>query len=333
MAVQNFILDLMESLLEDKELGLKEEDLRFYDKNTTVQEDDALNDHIIWKNARYYNEDTNVVRSSLLIVQLHQGDRTHYASFQVGELYRIYRKDGMKALLPIMRANLKDAREGLEGAELLAEGFDGSYEAIKGQLILRPLNLDDSSKALEQGIFRQVGDMALTLYLDVNRTASGTILTSMVKRDMFGNWGVTEEEALEWALRNTMTRQPPVLCPLMPSQGLSVRKVRFLEDESVSFHFDQPMAPILTTEQGVNGAIAAFYPGVLQRLYRMIGDDYYLSFTGISEVHIHPLHGKFGLHAMRKSLADMNRINRRGELLSRNLYLYKGETGEFCGVK
>ena len=99
-----------------------------------------------------------------------------------------------------------------------------------------------------------------------------------------------------------------------------------MEDESVVINFNSLMAPTLTTEQEINGAIAAFYPGVLERLHRMIGGDFYLVFSSISDTHIHPINGRFKVSSMRKSLAEMNRdMNQQGELLTRKIYRYEGE--------
>ena len=60
-------------------------------------------------------------------------------------------------------------------------------------------------------------------------------------------------------------------------------------------------APPLSTVQAVNGAIAAFYPGVLERIYRMIGEEYYVAFASIYNVHIHPVSGKHRLKSMQNT--------------------------------
>ena len=62
MAVQYFVIELIEALLNDKELALTEQDIRFYDKGTTAEADEVLDDHIRWRNARYFNEDSNITR-------------------------------------------------------------------------------------------------------------------------------------------------------------------------------------------------------------------------------------------------------------------------------
>ena len=334
MAVQNFVIELIEELLGDKELGLTEQDIRFYDKGTTAETDVTLDDHIKWRNARYFNEDSNIIRSSILIIQLPFENGTEYINFHVGELYRIYRKDGMKGVLPIVRGDIKGLRSSAGQTLTLLNQF-GDYEAIRERLIIRPLNYDGNDKVLAKAIYRRTGDIALVLYISLGATPHGTgrnIISTMVRRDMFQVWNVDEQETFDYALENTMRLQPPVFCHVamgLSGGGLKSRHVRFMDDESVQIDFNNPLAPALTTEQEVNGAIAAFYPGVMERLYRMVGGDFYLVFSGIYDVHIHPVDGKFKVSSMRTTLADMNRTaNRRDELLSRQIYRYSGEKKE-----
>lgn len=333
MAVRDFAIVLIDELLKDKELALTDQDIRFYDKGTTAETDEDLDDHIRWKNARYFNEESNVVRSSLLIIQMSFENGSEHVSFHMGELYRIYRKGGMKEVLPIVKRDIKDLKSSAVQSLALINKFS-NYEAVKEHLIIRPLNYDDNEKALAKGIYRRVGDMALVLYISLGNMAQGAtqnILSTMVSQDIFQIWGVDEKEVFNWALENTMRLQPPVLCQIIRGIGsqLQQKHVHFMKDESVTFNFDNPLAPALTTEQEVNGAIAAFYPGVLERLYQMVSGDFYLMFTSIYDVHINPVDGHFKTSAMRATIADTNRdMNQRGELLTRQLYRYNGDTKE-----
>lgn len=338
MALRDFVLDLMEDLLSDQELGLREEDLRFYDKGTTAETDEALDDHFRWRNARYYNEDSNVVRNSLLIVQLSMGESAEYINFHVGDLYRVYRKDGMAGVLPMVKRDIKDLRTSAAGTLGLLNQFR-NYEAIREHLIIRPLNYDDNEKALAKAVYRQVGDMALVLYISLGKAGQGgaqNIISAMVPRDTFQGWALDEQEVLDRALENTMRLQPPIFFDLaaMLRIGSRPQRVHFMEDESVSFDLDSPFAPALSTEQEVNGAVAAFYPGVMERLCQMAEGDVYMVFTSISEVHVHPVGGWYKVSSMREILADTNRspMNRNGELLSRQIYRYSRDTKEFTVI-
>jgi len=336
MAVQNFVIELIEELLGDKELGLTEQDIRFYDKGTTAKEDATLDDHIRWRNARYLNEDSNIIRGSILIIQLPFENGTEYVNFHVGELYRLYRKDGMKGVLPTVRDDIKSLKS-TAGQNLALMNQFGDYGAIREHLIIRPLNYDDNDKVLAKAIYRRTGDIALVLYISLGTAPHGTgqnIISTMVRRDMFQVWNVDEQETFDYALENTMRLQPPVFCHVamgLSGGGLKSRHVRLMDDESVRIDFNSPLAPPLTTEQEVNGAVAAFYPGVLERLYRMVGGDFYLVFSSIYDVHIHPVDGKLKVSSMRSTLADMNRTaNRRDEILSRQIYRYNGEQKELA---
>lgn len=328
MALHDFILPLIEKMLADEDLSLSEQDIRFYGEGTTAEADENLDDHIRWRNARYYNENSNVIRSSILMVQLTFSHGAEFVNFHVGELYRLYRKDGMKGLYTVVKNDIMQVRAA--GAQSLAAlNQIEDYESIKDRLIIRPLNYDNNAKVLENCIYRRTGDIALVLYLSVGRIErerGNDILTAMVRRDIFKKWEKEEQEVFDWALENTMRLQPPALyrTDLFWPEGES-RRVDFMDDESVTFSFDELFAPFLSTEQLVNGAVAAFYPGVLERLYDMVGQDLYLVFTAIDEVHIHPINGKMSVGAMRKIQADTNRaINKRNELLSRKIYRYNG---------
>ena len=85
----------------------------------------------------------------------------------------------------------------------------------------------------------------------------------------------------------------------------------------------------MTTGQETNGVVAAFYPGVLERIYQMIGNDFYLVFSNIYDVHILPIDGEIKVKDMRRTLEGMNRNeNRRDEIPSRQIYRYNGEQRE-----
>jgi len=45
----------------------------------------------------------------------------------------------------------------------------------------------------------------------------------------------------------------------------------------------------LGIENGINGAVAPFYPGVLDRICDVLKDDIYISFTSSRECAVHPV--------------------------------------------
>ena len=148
-------------------------------------------------------------------------------------------------------------------------------------------------------------------------------------------WNMNENDTFEWALEDTMRLQPPVVYYAIKGLGskLASDHVRFMDADSDKVDFYDPFAPSITTEQETNGAVAAFYPGVLERIYQMVGNDFYLVFSSTLDVHIHPVDGGIKVKDMRRTLDDMNRnANRRDEILSRQIYRYSGELREITVV-
>lgn len=334
MAMQNFVLDLIEALLADKELGLTEDDIRFYDKNVTIPDQEDMDSHIRWQNARHFNVDSNVVRSSILMVQIKapSGSGSEHISFHMGELYRNYRTDGLSTPLKKIKHVIQDAQgSAAQTMSILNTFLD--YSAIKDKLILRPLNYDNNEKVLADAIYRRIGDIALVLYVSLGTIGTKTrnILSSMVKQDLFDHWDVEKEETLTWALENTMRLQPPVFCVTLSFSGkienMPAKDVHFMEEKDCKFDFNGIVPPVLTTEQKVNGAISIFYPGVLKRLYELAGGDFYVAFTSIHDICIHPVKTcRVKPNAIRRSIWDTNRaMNQREEVLTREVYLYDGE--------
>lgn len=63
------------------------------------------------------------------------------------------------------------------------------YEMVKDRLILRSLNYTDNKYVLKKIAYRQVGDMALVLYLVVADTEEFGLNTTKVPREVMELWG------------------------------------------------------------------------------------------------------------------------------------------------
>ena len=87
-------------------------------------------------------------------------------------------------------------------------------------------------------------------------------------------------------------------------------------------------APTITTVKKKNGAIAMFYPGVLEKLAEICGGSYYVSFTSIHDVRIHPVSTVQPRRILR-SLKDVNKMfNQASDILSRQIFVYDNEKKE-----
>ncbi len=321
MAMRDFVLDFIEEILKDKTFNLTEEDLRFYEKGTTAEDDEGTDQQFKWQNARYYNVDTNVTRKDLLLIRVaSDGLVEEILTFRVAELYNIYLKLGMDAALKKLKDAITEARPA--SAKFLSNVIMqiNDLNALRDYIILRPLNYDNNELFLRDGVYRRVGDMALVLYIGMGQE-KGQFISFKVAKDMLKEWGVEEEPMLDFAMENTMRLQTPMICALDFSNGLSLKKVKIMEKD-VKISSDVKGFHVLTTDQELNGAIAGFYAPVQERLYRMIHGEYYMVFDSIHTVHIHPVRDTT-LSTLRYTLKGANRdMNRREEVLSRKIYRY-----------
>ena len=176
MAVQNFVIELIEELLGDKELALTEQDIRFYDKGTTAEADATLDDHIRWRNARYLNEDSNIIRSSILIIQLPFENGTEYTIVSVAlnlpkEAVRLlqqfdFTKRNPKLIYLITTETLMSPEDSIYVTFLSLLGFDVLFYVPTGYNIENHFN----KKRMEE---HQLGDYMYDLQVpDWNRIPS-----------------------------------------------------------------------------------------------------------------------------------------------------------------
>lgn len=86
ISVHNFAPERIETLRHDAGRALAEGNARFYDKGTTAVANEALDAHVRWQNARCLNEDSNVIRSNILLVRLSSRNGTQYDSFHIIKL-------------------------------------------------------------------------------------------------------------------------------------------------------------------------------------------------------------------------------------------------------
>ncbi len=302
-----------------------------------------MEDHIRWQNAKHFNVDSNVIRNSILMVQIKAKGGEERVSFPVRDLYRRYRTNGAEKVYQYVKGTLVDLKAGAaENLGVLNQILD--FEAIKSRLILRLLNYYNNQIVLESCVYRQVGDIAIVLYIDVGvvqQNSMRNVFTTKVTREIFENWGKTkedEDELFALALRNTAQRQPYVLYkmpfrfkPTMDTHNME--RIHSLEKEGFTIDKNSITCLALSTKQETNGAIAIFYPGMMDRLCEVLDDDLYLVFSGIDEVFVHPVHGKMELSSMQKSLSNMNQeLNDREEIVTRYMYRYSRERKKLMAI-
>ena len=199
------------------------------------------------------------------------------------------------------------------------------YARIRDQLIIRPLPLDAVSPV--RHVFRQVGDIALVLYLRLG-ISEGNLFTSRICRDMLLSWGLPEKRVLDEALENTLRLSAPRLYSL---EKMIVTHDyagdRFMDSEDMPSLADTPCGTCLSTVTRTDGAVAPFLPGVSARLSKLLGEDFYIAFTSVHEAMIHRVSLVTPEDLQTVLRQTIEETTKESEFLSFGIYRYYSEDG------
>ena len=192
-------------------------------------------------------------------------------------------------------AKLKQMHDATIGTypEALNLRASGDYAKIKEHLILRPLNYELHEFELFDCVYKKINDFVLVLYQligvkeEPQQNGKMTHFTSSkIKRSELKRWGISEEEVLDEALKNTARLFPP--CIFNKKTG---KEANFLEEKGLTKKdIIAPFFPVecilLSTFTTTNGAIALFYPGVIEKMMKIMGGSFAAVFMNINDVMI-----------------------------------------------
>ena len=202
-----------------------------------------------------------------LIVEIPTNEGMGIQRFYVEEIFQdlMNRKATMEEITKEVRETLKLGYR-VSGLGLL-DNTD-CYEKIKDSLILRPLNFSANAEKIHNGVFYRIGDVALTLYINIG-TMKDKYISGMAQSELLSIWEKKKEEVMETAIRNTYRLFPPRLF------------------DEYAFFLGMPEGIFLTTVNDINGAISIFLPGVAERLAELLGSDLYIGFLSTDAAVIH----------------------------------------------
>ncbi len=199
------------------------------------------------------------------------------------------------------------------------------YGRMKDRLVVRPYPAD--APGVEDSIHKTIGDIALVLYA-VLHEGDGMVAGAKVPVSMGEGWGIPGGELLGAALRNSMGKDQPRILDMLgvlddPEGYAGIPLEEFEWDGSAPCG-----STCLTTRSKMNGAVAAFMPGVAEGIAEAFGSDFYLVFTSVHEAMLHPV-GEIDVETLVQVLEDTIRAGTpEGEVLTHRIYRYFREKGE-----
>ena len=117
-----------------------------------------------------------------LIVKIPTDEGMGMQRFLMKEIYQDLRdkRRTMEEIVEEVRDSLKMARQVSEMGVL---NKVDRYDEIRDSLILRPLNYDANAEKLDKGIYYQIGDVALVLYINIG-SMKDKYVSSMVSSNV-----------------------------------------------------------------------------------------------------------------------------------------------------
>lgn len=219
-------------------------------------------------------------------------------------------------ILRRIAADYNNARENIPG--LLPENL---YD--KEKLYVRLVNYNKNEDMLKNVPHRQYLDMAVTVHMLVKKDEDG-MASFAVTNDMTGRFGMTGDELLESAMKNTQKLFPAKINSLFG-------QIEEMGGKDLSY-MRQPGMPemyVLTNDCGTNGAACMFYDNVMKEAAALFNRSFSILPSSVHELLLVP--DSLGIPA--DELADMVRFFNRtvvsgGEVLSDSVYRYDREKNE-----
>lgn len=303
-----------------EELGYDIGRMRFYPEGFT-SDDPAEVEWIRDSNLRYAGEENTRLLTDLLTMEVPKSENNSIIHrIAIRQMYNYGQKNGFEAAfkdIQDMHNEIKDTDVDMERIEVRASG---DYERIRDQLILRPLNYSLHMRDLRGCVYRKVNDFVLCLY-QVLADTGNNLMTSKIKRTDLEKWGIEEEGVIHDALKNTARLYPACVYDQRTKREENLLEKEFRK-EDITIQAPHGKLICLSTFRTTNGAVSLFYPGIMEKMMKIMGGPFQAVFMNTNDVLIFD---KNDGAAYRFAKTAKKGETGAGEKLSEKIYLCDGQ--------
>lgn len=259
----------------------------------------------------------------------------------LNQCYRIYLES--RSLPSTIESICKTLSDALKPGIMDVISSLSNFSKWKDRITLTAVNYQNHADRLANTVHRRIGEFALyyTIFLDDKGKGGRAV---HVGPEKLQEWGMRESQLFEIAMKNTVKENPPVFFAmenmLLKTQAdefeafcreiLGCDRNVISEDMFVTDH-EKSMVNmyVLSTMSCIGGAVALFYPGVLQKIANQFDSGFYVIPSSVHECIIIPSLNGSSLADLRGMLAFVNHTELPlREQLSSNIYLYDKDTCE-----
>ena len=194
------------------------------------------------------------------------------------------------------------------------------------KVILRLVNYANNKKMLAKCPHDKVRDLAITYHFVLANDSEKGISTFRIDYENLKYLNLTEESIRECACKNTERLFPAIFERVEYLVKSGIESGLIPSGHKIPFFDGIPMY-LLTTASGLNGAGCLLYDGMLERIRKSIGSDYYIIPSSINEIIIVPADIGMGEDVLNDMLRSVNaEAVPDAEVLSENVYRYPQDT-------
>ena len=221
------------------------------------------------------------------------------------------------------------ASDYMRGMEYYAHliGFDPSaWEDVRGKVGYYILNEAFNDERLKDKVYKTVGEFAKAYMIFMDLNGSGFNFT-LITQDLMQEWGISMEELDEAAEMNMTMRFPPVLLSIKEDtkRKQSGRPaVNYLRQGK---KLKPDMMYVLTNRGRLHGASVLFYPGLIEKVRKILGKDFYIIPYSTEEIMISPKRSDVRGFVLEEILRENNALKMPNYILSNHIYEYDEESG------
>lgn len=193
-----------------------------------------------------------------------------------------------------------------------------NYETLKDNLSLQVIGREKNQEVLQDTVHKDFADMSL-----IYRTSIGKYGSIVVSKALLKQWGVTEQQLHEDALKRCTRDFPARMAPLLHcvTHGLDEVNTKLPEIKDLSADICD-IAYVATTCYE-NGACVIAYPDFMRQVSEAIGDSFFVLPSSIHEVIIIPDRWGADVAQLKNLVAEVNETEvRPEEKLTDNVYHY-----------
>ena len=171
------------------------------------------------------------------------------------------------------------------------------YGQVKKNLFIRLCNAEKNAAALEAVPHRQEADLAMTYHVRIDLPEEG-LGSVMVTNEMLRNFGVSEAQLHEDAMKNSPE--------MLPAKFAPIATILFGAPEEQAMTEGEIPMMVLTNEKQVYGASALFYPEQFEKMTEKLGGSCFILPSSVHEIIAVPDDGSLKAKELEQMVTEIN---------------------------